>query len=180
MLNLRQPSISSRHAAESNTTPAVMTIVRVLFSINTLLTGIITGTLWCILVGLNPVHFSYSTYVEQQQRMILSFNTLMPVLGLIAILLTITLAFLCRDSPSQVVTLVLAALCLTASGIITRFCNQPINDIVMGWSPDEPAPQWAFFRDQWRAFHAWRTWASFFAFCLIVRAVTTRTIWKHE
>jgi hypothetical protein len=65
--------------------------------ISIIITGLIAGTLVGIWLGYNPITFSFSTYLEYQQGAIKALNTIMPLLGLIAIILTFVSAFLQKD-----------------------------------------------------------------------------------
>ncbi len=56
--------------------------------------ALIAGGMFVIWAGYNPATLSPSTYVEQQQNAIRGLNVLMPVLGAIAVLLTLISAFL--------------------------------------------------------------------------------------
>jgi len=136
--------------------------------INVVLISIITGIVVGIWLGYNPKDFSAHTYIEQQQGAINAFNVLMPILGLITIIVTVINAFLQKRNKDVFTMLLIAALFLIVSGLVTRFGNQPINSIVMTWTPDRPPDNWIELRDTWWSFHTVRTFASFFALCLIV------------
>lgn len=135
-----------------------------------IMAGLIAGTVLGIWVGYNPRNLSVATFVEQQQSVIKALNTLMPLLGLVTILLTLTSAFLQKDSKTVFVTLIIAAILLIISGLVTRFGNQPINSIVMTWNKTDVPGNWTELRDKWWSLHKIRAVASFVAFCLIVWA----------
>ena len=132
--------------------------------------GLIAGILFGIWVGYNPKTLSVPTYIEQQQSVIKSLNTLMPLVGLITIILTIIAAFLQKKNQAVFITLLIAAVLLIISGLVTRFGNQPINSIVITWNKTDIPNNWEGLRDKWWTFHTIRTGASFLAFCLIVWA----------
>lgn len=138
--------------------------------LNILMTGLVTGTMFGIWIGYNPRNLSVQTYVEQQQSVIKAINTLMPVLGLITIILTVTSAMLQKDNYTVLVILLIAAVLLIISGLVTRFGNQPINTIVMSWNKTNVPVNWADLRNKWWSFHIIRTITAFLAFCLIVGA----------
>lgn len=143
----------------------------IIFSIrfvNVILISLIAGILVGIWLGYNPKDFSAHTYIEQQQSVISAFNVFMPVLGLITIIVTVVNAFSQKVNRDVFVMLLLAALLLIVSGLVTRFGNQPINSVVMTWSPDTPPDNWIELRDKWWSLHIVRTFASFFALCLVV------------
>ncbi|CAL1517750.1 DUF1772 domain-containing protein [Chitinophaga sp. MM2321] len=133
-----------------------------------LMAGLIAGTLFGIWIGFDPKSLSAPTYVEQQQSVIKALNVLMPILGLITILLTITAAFLQSRHQAVFVTLLVAAGFLMISGLVTRFGNQPINSIVMTWDKMNVPANWTELRDKWWLLHKIRALTAFISFCLII------------
>ena len=144
-----------------------MTILIIRF-LNILMAGLIAGTLFGIWIGYNPQSYSAQTYIEHQQSVIKSLNTLMPLLGLFTIILTIISAFMQRNYQSVFITLLIAAIFLIISGLVTRFGNQPINSIVMTWDKTSVPNNWTELRDKWWSLHIIRAVTSMVAFCLIV------------
>ncbi len=138
--------------------------------VNVILISLIAGILCGVWLGYNPKELSAHTYIEQQQSVINAFNVLMPVLGLITIVVTVIGAFLQRANKTAFITLLIAAVFIIIGGLVTKFGNQPINSIVMTWSPDAPPDNWIELRDKWWSLHIVRTFTSFFALCLIVWA----------
>ena len=136
--------------------------------INIIMAGLIAGILFGIWLGYNPKTFSVSTYLEQQQGAIKALNTIMPLLGLITIMLTLISAFLQKDNKTVFITLIIAAILLVISGLITKFGNQPINKIVMAWNKAGVPGNWVQLRDKWWSFHILRAVTAVVAFCLIV------------
>ena len=94
----------------------------------------------------------------------------MPLLGLITIILTVISAMLQKENHTVLVILLIAAVLLIISGLVTRFGNQPINSIVMTWNKANVPVNWADLRNKWWSFHIMRTITAFLAFCLIVWA----------
>ena len=138
------------------------------------LTGLLVGSMFGIWLGYNPAALSSSAYVEMQQNAIRSLNVPFPILGLVCIVLTGTLAALSKTDKRGRFLLVIAALCLVAAGLITRFANQPINAVVMGWSAQAPASNWAELRDAWWHWHALRTLVATVGFALALFAAIGR------
>lgn len=126
------------------------------------------GTIFGIWLGYNPKDLSAPTFVEQQQNAIIALNTLMPILGLITIVLTLTSAFLHKKEKGVFITLLIATLFLMISGLTTRFGNQPINSVVMTWDMNSPPDNWMEFREHWWAYHKIRTATALIALFLIV------------
>ena len=143
--------------------------------IGLLLTGLLVGTMCGIWLGFNPAALSAGAYVEMQQNAIRALNVPLPALGLACIVLTVILAVLVRHDRRGRHLLWAAALCLVAAGLITRFGNQPINAVVMTWSPQAPAGNWLELRDTWWRWHTVRTVAGLAAFVLaLLSAVLQR------
>lgn len=141
---------------------------RVIRFCNIVMVALVTGTIFGIWIGYNPKDLSAPTFIEQQQNAILALNTLMPILGLITILLTLTSAFLQRKDKIAFSALVVASVFLIVSGLTTKFGNQPINSIVMTWDMNTPPNNWTELRNQWWIFHELRTLSAFIGLCLIV------------
>ena len=144
-----------------------MTILIIRF-LNILMAGLIAGTIFGIWIGYNPQNLSAPTYVEHQQSVIKALNTLMPILGLITIVLTVISAFMQKDNKIIFISLLVAAVLLIISGLVTRFGNQPINAIVMTWNKADVPSNWTELRDKWWSWHIIRAVTTIVAFCLIV------------
>lgn len=141
---------------------------RIIRFCNIVMVALVTGTIFGIWIGYNPKDLSAPTFIEQQQNAILALNALMPILGLITILLTLTSAFLQRKDKIAFSALVVASVFLIVSGLTTKFGNQPINSIVMTWDMNTPPNNWTELRNQWWIFHELRTLSAFIGLCLIV------------
>jgi uncharacterized membrane protein len=135
------------------------------------LLALLVGTMFGIWVGFNPASLSAATYVEQQQNAIRSLNTLLPAMGAICIVLAMSLALLSNDSPRSRSLLFGAAAFMLVAALVTRFGNQPINAIVLSWSPQAPASNWLELRDQWWQWHIVRSVAGIGALVLTVLAI---------
>lgn len=134
--------------------------------IDLLLMSLLVGTMFGIWLGFNPTALSARAYVEQQQQMIRALNDVMPTMGFACIALTAVLAFLTKGDGRARTALVGAVICLIASGVITRFQNQPINAVVITWSVEAPPPNWIELRDEWWRWHLVRTGAGLAALSL--------------
>lgn len=130
--------------------------------------ALLAGIMFGIWIGYNPINLSEPSYIEQQQNMIRRLKVLMPLLGLATIVLTVVSAFLNKQSKITFISLLIAAMFLVVSGLITRFGNQPINDIVMTWSVDSPPANWIELRDKWLSLHIIRTVIVLSALCILI------------
>ena len=123
---------------------------------NLLLAALVTGAMFGVWLAFNPRGLSAPTYVVLQQQAIRGLNVAMPVLGLATIIATIAAATLARGEKIQLIMLIAAAGAFLMAGLITRFLNQPINAVVMTWSPTAPPADWTLLRDAWWRWHALR------------------------
>lgn len=138
------------------------------------LTSLLVGAMFGVWLGFNPAALTASAYVEMQQNAIRALNVSLPVLGLLCILLTAALAVLTRNDKRGRYLLVAAVICLVMAGLITRFANQPINAVVMTWSPQAPAANWMALRDTWWRWHVLRTVAGVGGLALALLAAVGR------
>src|SRR5687767_4055404 len=140
---------------------------RVVKVLNVVLALILVSTMVVSCFALNPSGIPGSAYVERWQEMIRTLNTPMPILGAVTILLSFVGAFVRRANRAMAVSLAAAALLLVGSGVITRFCNQPINATVMTWISNAPPADWWSLRDQWWRCHLIRTVLAIIALVLL-------------
>lgn len=153
--------------------------------IDLLLMSLLVGTMFGIWLGFNPAALSAQAYVEQQQQMIRAFNDALPGMGFTCIALTIVLAIMTKGDWRSRSSFAVAVVCLIASGLITRFQNQPINAVVITWSADAPPANWMQLRDEWWRWHVLRTGASIAAlslslFASIGRPMLANAPTRHE
>ncbi|AYB35176.1 DUF1772 domain-containing protein [Chryseolinea soli] len=140
------------------------TIIRFL---NIILVALLAGTSFGIWVGLNPVNYSSSTYIEQQQHLVLSLQTLLVSLVIVATLVTIASAFLQREDRKTFIALLVAAGFLLLCIVVTRFGNLPIQTEMLTWDTHAVPDNWTMLRDQWWSFHVLRTVAELVALALV-------------
>jgi exosortase/archaeosortase len=139
--------------------------------LNIMFAALIAGTVFGIWAGYNPDVLSPTAYLEQQQNAITGLNTLMPILGFLAIVLTAISTFMQRKNKSVVVVLSVAIVLFIASGLITKFGNQRINTIVMTWDATTMPGNWVELRDNWWSFHVMRTCTTIAGLALVVWSV---------
>ena len=135
--------------------------------LNTIMIALVAGSVFGIWLGYDPRSLSAPTFVEQQQNAIRHLNTLMPILGMIATVLTIVSAVRQKNDKRVFTLLLVAIFFMLISGLTTKFGNQPINSIVMTWDKNSPPSNWMELRDKWWTFHQIRTATTFIALGLI-------------
>jgi len=146
---------------------------RVLTFLNVLSAALLVGAMFDTWLRGDTTDLSPSAYVQHQQRSIRALNVAMPVLGIAVALLTLVAAIFTRDNPRKRLLLVVATCCFVVAGVVTRLLNQPINAIVMTWSPDSPPENWSALRDEWWQWHVLRTLLGICGLSsLIVAAIT--------
>ena len=136
-----------------------------------MLLALLVGSMFGVWAGADPAPLSAAAYVEQHQNAVRGLNVLLPVMGAVCIVLTVALAVLAKHDARARTLLAAAALCLISAGLITRFANQPINAIVMTWTPQAPAANWTELRDTWWQWHRVRTLAGIAGLGLVLLAV---------
>jgi uncharacterized membrane protein len=139
-----------------------------------LLTIVLVGVMTIVWIGYNPTGRSAAEYVTRQQAMIRLLNVPMPLLGAVTILLSFICAYMERRDRAALWLFVSGALLLIGAGAITRFCNQPINAIVITWNAQGPPAGWESLKDQWWRWHIVRTILGFGALALLVTAYFRR------
>lgn len=135
--------------------------------LNIMLVALLAGTSFGIWAGLNPRNYSTATYIEQQQHLVLSLQTLLVSLVVVATLVTIVSAFLQRKDRKTFMALLFAALLLLSCIIITRFGNLPIQTEMLTWSAHSFPDHWTVLRDRWWSLHILRTVAELLALTLV-------------
>ena len=143
------------------------TIIRFL---NIIIAALLAGVSFGIWIGFNPMSLSTSTYIEQQQSMIGALNVLMITLVFSATVITIISAFLQKSNKTVFITLLIAAVFFIACIVISRFGNQPINNIIMSWTSGSLTGNLSELRDKWWTFHIMRTIAELMALSLVTWA----------
>jgi uncharacterized membrane protein len=136
-----------------------------------LILGLLVGTMFGIWLGFNPLSLSAGAYIEQQQNAIRTLNTLLPLMGAVCVASAIWLAVLAKNQPRTRSLLIAAVACLVVAAVITRFFNQPINAVVIGWNAQSPPPEWSRLRIEWWQWHIVRTAAAIAGFGFALAAV---------
>jgi uncharacterized membrane protein len=95
-------------------------------------------------------------------------------LGAATILLSIISAFLSRADGVSLGLMVGVVLAFIIAGFITRFLNQPINAVVMTWTPDAPPANWMQLRDTWWYWHLVRLFFGITGLSLLTAAMLRR------
>lgn len=152
-----------------------MTLTFIRF-INLILAALLAGTSFGIWVGLNPDNYSPSTYLEQQQQLVLSLNTLMVSLVIAATIVTIISAFLQRENKTTFVTLIIASAFFASCIFISRFGNLPIQTEMLNWKIDTLPDNWTSLRNEWWRLHIIRTVAELIALALIAWSTSKAVI----
>ncbi|MCB0534454.1 MAG: DUF1772 domain-containing protein [Lewinellaceae bacterium] len=142
----------------------VTTVIRF---INIILAALLAGTSFGIWMGFNPAHYTPSTYIEQQQNLVGSLNTLMVSLVILATIVTLTAAFLQRKNKAVFITMLFAAAFFASCIFISRFGNLPIQKEMLTWNAASLPENWTVLRDKWWSFHIIRTIAELIALVLV-------------
>lgn len=145
---------------------------------NLLLAALVVGAIFGAWLLLDPKGLDPNSYVTLQQQAIRTMNKVMPALGAATVIITIGAALLGREDRVRMALLLAAAVCLAATGWITRFRNQPINAVVMTWRAELPPPNWTELRDAWWRWHGIRLAAGVVGLSLLF-AATLKQGWSR-
>lgn len=141
---------------------------------NLLLAALVVGALFGVWLFLNPAGLDANSYVVLQQQAIRTMNRVMPALGAVTILVTLTAAVLGPGDRTRLGLLIAAVVCFVAIGLITRFLNQPINAIVIAWRRDLPPSDWTRLGDEWWRWHLVRLSVGLVGLSLLIAATLKR------
>ncbi len=141
-----------------------MTLIRF---VNIIVAALLAGTSFGIWMGLDPSAYSSETYIEQQQNLVRSLNTLMVALVFVAAVITLISAYLQRRNKMNFIILLIAAACFICCIIISRFGNVPIQDEILTWKAGSIPGNWSTLRDKWWSLHILRTIAELVALVLV-------------
>lgn len=143
---------------------------------NLLLAALLVGIIFSTWLTANPAGLGASDFIVVQQQHIRALNLFMPLLGGATILITLVSAFLARADGTRLTMLVVVALSFVIAGLVTRFLNQPINAIVMTWTPAAPPADWMQLRDVWWRWHLVRLAFGLLGLCLLIVAMLRRAV----
>ena len=76
-------------------------VTRIIRFFNVIMVALVSGTIFGIWIGYNPKNLSAPTFIEQQQNVITNLNTLMPILGLMAIINGIIMTWDMHNPPTN-------------------------------------------------------------------------------
>lgn len=149
----------------------ITTFIRFL---NIILVALLAGASFGIWMGFDPRIYSVTTYIEQQQHLVRSLNSLLVVLVIIATVVSITSAYIQRQHKAVFIALISATVFLVSCIFISRFGNLPIQKEMLTWNANSYPENWAILRDKWWSFHIIRTIAELIALVLVAWASTKR------
>ena len=138
------------------------------------LAALSVGAMFCVWLVFDPEGLDASSYVVLQQQGIRGLNIVMPLMGAATIIATLAAAALSRADRTRMIMLIVAAGTFVAAGLITRFLNQPINAIVMRWSPASVPDEWMALRDAWWRWHLARLACGLGGLTLVILAEIMR------
>ena len=135
--------------------------------------GIITGGQYVVSFDYRATGVDAAFYTEKMQYAIHHIGTPLFAMLIIATLLNLAAAFMYRNDRTTCYILAAAGLCFFAGGLITRFGNIPLLDIIDTWSVSAPPANWQQVADQWYLFHSIRIAIDLIGFMLAVLSAFT-------
>ena len=118
--------------------------------------GIITGGQYVVSFDYSTADVSASFYTEKMQYAIHHIGN--PLFGMLitATLLCFAAAFLNRKDQGTFYLLIGSAACFLTGGLITKFGNIPLLDMIDTWSVSSPPNNWREVAERWYLFHTVR------------------------
>lgn len=144
---------------------------RILLFVALIGAGLLAGATFGIWRGYDPRELEAAAFVAMHQEAVRGLNVLLPALGFVTIASLAVSAFLLRRERPALWLLLVALVLMAASGSITRFFNQPINALVMGWSTTSVPANWQELRETWWSWHVARTFTTVAGFVIIAATV---------
>jgi hypothetical protein len=142
--------------------------------VNLLLAALSVGAMFGVWLVFNPRGLDGASYIVLQQQGIRQLNVVMPIMGAATIAATLAAATMARGDGTLLALLVATAVAFLLAGLITRFLNQPINAIVIHWSPSSPPAEWMTLRDAWWRWHIARLLCGIIGLSLLILAEILR------
>jgi len=135
--------------------------------------AIITGGQYVVSFDYSTVGMHASFYTEKMQYAIHHIGT--PLFGMLitATILNVLCAIFYRNDRRTFYLLLGAAFCFFVGGLITRFGNIPLLDMIDTWSVASPPPDWKEIADRWYVFHSVRFGIDLIGLFLAVLSVFT-------
>ena len=146
---------------------------RVVLFLALLFAALASGGAFVVYLAYNPAGMSAAFYVETMQHGIRSLVPLAVALNLGLFFTVVSAALARRDRPTLYL-LVGASLCILAAVLLTVLGNWPINNQIITWSVNFPAPNWTELRDAWWRFHVARAVLHITGFGLLVLSTLLR------
>jgi hypothetical protein len=138
--------------------------------------GIITGGQYVVSFDYSSSHASSSFYTEKMQYAIHHIGT--PLFGMLitATLLSFAAAVLNRKDKGIFYLLLASGTCFLIGGLITRFGNIPLLDMIDTWSVSAPPANWKEIADRWYLYHTIRIVVDLAGFFLGLLSVFMRRV----
>ena len=136
--------------------------------------GIITGGQYVVSFDYGTAGMTASFYTEKMQHAIHHIGT--PLFGMLiaTTILNFASAFLYRKDRRTCYILIASGICFLIGGLITKFGNIPLLDLIDTWSVSSPPANWLEVAQKWYAFHSVRLGVDVVGFFLVVLSTFTR------
>src|SRR5437868_11423942 len=129
---------------------------RIVHIVAVCLAGIITGGQYVVSFDYRPAGVTASFYTEKIQYAIYHIGTPLFSMLIAATVVSFIAAFLYRNDRRTCCILAAAGICFLVDGLITRFGNIPLLDMMDTWSVSSPPANWSDIADRWYLFHSVR------------------------
>jgi len=137
--------------------------------------AIITGGQYVVSFDYSTVDMHASFYAEKMQYAIHHIGTPLFTMLIIAAVLNLISAILYRSDRRMFYLLLGSTFCFFVGGLITRFGNIPLLDMIDTWSVSSPPSNWKEIADRWYVFHSVRLAFDLVGLLLAIASAFVRT-----
>lgn len=141
--------------------------------------AIITGGQYVVSFDYSTVDMHASFYTEKMQYAIHHIGTPLFAILITATILNLVSAVLYRSDRRMFYLLLGGAPCFFVGGLITKFGNIPLLDMINTWSVSSPPSDWKEIADRWYVFHSVRLGFDLVGLFLAVASAFVRSIPQH-
>jgi uncharacterized membrane protein len=112
--------------------------------------------------------------IEAEQRFLRTFNRVMPILTGLSVILLLIYAFRFKENNIANQTVWGAVFCFSAAGASTIWLNQPLEQEIAGWNPEQLPADWKSVRNRWAIAQGLRASLQLLGFILFCVSIAKR------
>jgi len=147
---------------------------RIVHVVAVFLAGIITGGQYVVSFDYRTAQMSAAFYTEKMQYAIHHIGNPLFFMLIAATIMNFLAAALHRKDRRTCLIILASGACFLVGGLITRFGNIPLLDIIDTWPVSSPPTNWSEIADRWYVLHSVRFAIDVAGFLLAIISTFTR------